>query len=284
MGEDFAAARRARNTKIVSVIVYRPNGAEDTRYDRPMRERAIAWLMTLGTAFCVAVLPCCRDPEAEQAARVAASAEFAQDAIPAMPLSLHEAVSDREEYLPSLQSIGEDWATPVSQMRAALIDAQPLVEKFMRAPVALQAMGDVQPPPVPEYTDEQVMADAHLEGFETRVVAASRLLRADAVRVWEAGDATGAANRMVASFELGRWLAARSPERNEGFGVLCRSLFEFEALVNDGLAEALDASEIHALRNAVPPDLQSYLWVKSGNADPRLIDALSRVSQAIGAQ
>ncbi len=154
----------------------------------------------------------------------------------------------------------------------------------MRAPAALEAMGDVQPPPVPEYTDEQVMADAHLDGFETRVVAASRLLRADAVRVWEAGDATGAAKRIVASFELGRWLAGRSPERYQGFSVLIQSLFDLEALINGGLAEAAATSELEALRSAVPPDAQSYLWVKSGHADPRLVNALSRVSQAIGAQ
>lgn len=186
-----------------------------------------------------------------------------------LPDELARLVWAHEDYLGHLQM------TPVAEpakgetvaaLKTALDEAQPQVA------LALQAAAELAGP-IPTFewaTEDEVASGAHLDRARARVQNTARLLQADAVRFWEAGDDRAAWSRLLANVRIARAFTGDDDQQHQllGLTVFATTLFTAEGMVRerspawrgDESSEFLASIErLQARRTTTTPELQRAL-------------------------
>jgi hypothetical protein len=187
-------------------------------------------------------------------------------------------VAIRKEYLGHLEldrSLVD--GESVEDLRQALINAQPIIEKAIDASNSLDL-------PVPDtsvelYDDDDVLAGNHLASARSRAMFSSRLLLADSVRLWEEGDQDGAGARLAASFRLGLAFADVPEEQRQIFGrlILYPTIYTMDGMFRErppGPWNRPRYDELFALFN------QSIEQLPDQNDD--LLDAYATIMAGLG--
>ncbi|MFG0259008.1 MAG: hypothetical protein ACF8LK_01540 [Phycisphaerales bacterium JB041] len=185
-----------------------------------MRSRGLStacMALLLGTLSFAPMLPGCERSPTERAEAVTEltwEPRFAR-----LSDELQQLVTFREEYVGRLQMMdvadGSRGET-ADALRQALIDAQPQIESCLTAAAELDGT-------VPElrWGDEsEVASGAHLERARARVQNTARLLRADAVRLWDEDREAEAWRRLTGVARISQHLLAQASEDHHQLGAL----------------------------------------------------------------
>jgi hypothetical protein len=188
------------------------------------------------------------------------------------PQSLEDALIIRTHGVASLQTepMGSFAATP-EVFRSLLLSNGAWIDDMAAATERLQ--GDL--PAAPELN---IGKNEHLLEIRGRLLVASRVLQADAIRAWEADDIETAADRTAASFRIAAFLHRQSDEasrmRSLQIGVV--SISDLAALCRDGFTEAAPqslcatmvelGSELRDAQGATWPDETKLAWDDASRA------------------
>lgn len=212
--------------------------------------RILVIVLLLGLAGCDQTTPQTSSPPAATAAQASP-----WDAFEPLPAALQEAVTFRDE---AALQLAVDPSAPAKVTAAEL--ARLLKEHHTRVILAMRASRQLTGP-VPasqEYTEAQVRASEHLLGIHARVLNVSRLLRADATRCWQEGDADGCAARLAACVRIAAVLLADQDAsiKIRSTIVLASASFELAKFTDAGLANRMgDPAKTELADTLASPEL-----------------------------
>jgi len=143
----------------------------------------------------------------------------------------------------------DDMTPPGERERlvAFLLASQPVLQGVIE-----QSRLTPEPFPPEPSLDEGAGLNAHMQRPRAWFQNFARLLSADASRCWEAGDATGAAERVAATIRLGNAMCGQPDELNHlvGAGFVGSAAQKAVALFDAGLVQKATPDSLNELRDA----------------------------------
>jgi hypothetical protein len=174
----------------------------------------------------------------------------------------------REEQVPRIEfDVRYSDHTPADL--AAVLDArQADIETLIEVS---RDMPGVIPPS--SFGEPGATADEHLGGPRGRVLNATRVLRADGVRLHEAGDDAGAFRRLGAAARISLAFARQADEHHAlmGLGRAATTLYDVAPIVNDGLRGTPEPEDVAAILEACD-HLREHAPIRSPKLDRAIAD------------
>lgn len=163
-------------------------------------------------------------------------------------------------------------ATAPPNAKAKLVAYLESMQPHIKALIELSKK-DPEPFP-PDPVLDPAKPDAHMAHPRAWFQNFARLLHADAVRQWEAGDAQAAADRLAAIFRMGTSMQTQKSDmtQNAGLGTLGSSIRQTIKLVDAGLMTKLKPEAAAAFRASV----EAIKPVKRTAGAPDLVDMVEK--------
>jgi hypothetical protein len=193
-----------------------------------------------------------------------------------LPDDLQLLVTLGEEYLGHLQMMeaaDQSRGETVQALRQGLVAAQPQIESVMTAASELQGA-------MPELRwadDSEVHSGAHLDKARARIMNNARMLRADAVRLWEAGEDAQAWRRLLGAAQVSQYLLDQPGRQHQLLGSMLHypTLYTAEAMCKERAPNQHGAESAKFLASML------VLYEQESTEEPKFHQAMAMVRAAL---